>query len=332
MKYLLFIFLVLSGSAVKAQSYAGYGRVDSYVRNLDAPTMDSLARLLVQPFATDEQKARAIYSWIAFHISYNTFILRGSERMGNRYATEVYDTSLQWKSAVEMTALKAFTRRIAVCDGYAKLFKTLCDYAGVKAEIVTGYARGYADSERHFRSNHSWNAVKIDSTWHLVDVTWGSGYVTFGNKYIPNLDDHYFLTKPGIFYEDHIPEDLRWSLIGQWPVFPEMKKTPFRYKSYVKYTISNFFPATGVLDVSRGDTLHFQLQVKDFQKDRKISPDPFIDSADLASSPDITYLRPTEEKNGRVHYTVVVDDPSLAWVTLLYNDDAVLRYRIRPRE
>jgi hypothetical protein len=331
MKFTFLLFLLFVSAFLQAQSRPDYARIDEYVRNLEAPAMDSLARMLVKPFTSDADKVRAVYSWIAQHISYNTHILKGSVRVGNRYATEVFDTAFNWKSAVEMTALKAFTRRNAVCDGYAKLFKTLCDYGGIQSEIVTGYARGYTDSEIRFRSNHTWNAVMIDGNWQLLDVTWGSGYVTYGNRFVQKLEDHYFLTKPELFYEDHVPEDLRWSLLAQWPALPEMKHMPFRYKSYVKYSINSFYPAAGTIEVGKGDTLHFQINVTNLARDKAIAPDPFVDSLDLASSEQISYIHPAEEKHGKLMYAVVIADPSISWIALMYNNDAVLRYRLTPR-
>jgi len=56
-----------------------------------------------------------------------------------------------------------FLRGSAVCEGYSKAFKLLLDKAGVPNVIVFGEAGG---------ENHSWNYVKLDGQWYLVDVTW----------------------------------------------------------------------------------------------------------------------------------------------------------------
>lgn len=54
-----------------------------------------------------------------------------------------------------------------VCEGYAKMFKVLCDAADVPCLIVTGVA-GTKDSFE----NHMWNYVEVDGLWYLVDCTW----------------------------------------------------------------------------------------------------------------------------------------------------------------
>ena len=53
-----------------------------------------------------------------------------------------------------------------VCEGYAKMFKVLCDAKDIPCLIVTGVA-GTSDKE-----NHMWNYVKIVDYWYLVDCTW----------------------------------------------------------------------------------------------------------------------------------------------------------------
>jgi hypothetical protein len=55
----------------------------------------------------------------------------------------------------------------AVCEGYAKAFKVLCDQLGVPAVCVSGLS----DKSRA-GSGHMWNLVQIGGAWYLVDVTW----------------------------------------------------------------------------------------------------------------------------------------------------------------
>lgn len=55
-----------------------------------------------------------------------------------------------------------------VCEGYAKLFKVLCDAKGINCIIVTGKAGTGSDP----KENHMWNYVELDSKWYLVDCTW----------------------------------------------------------------------------------------------------------------------------------------------------------------
>lgn len=61
----------------------------------------------------------------------------------------------------------------AVCEGYARTFKYLCDTYEIPCILVTGEAQStlYSSTERHM-----WNCVKLDGEWYIVDVTWDDGY------------------------------------------------------------------------------------------------------------------------------------------------------------
>ena len=129
----LLIMFLLSANICSGQKWsANYDAIDWEMRKTDAPTVDSLAKKISVSFQSDIEKTRAIFSWIAQHIGYNT----GIYNAGKGYRPVKFfldpDDTVSSKSAVEQTAERVFKRRIAVCDGYAKLFKTLCDYTGVE--------------------------------------------------------------------------------------------------------------------------------------------------------------------------------------------------------
>lgn len=61
------------------------------------------------------------------------------------------------------SALLPKYNHISVCDGYARAFKTICDYCGVTCLYV-----GSTEEE------HAWNMVQLENgKWYGVDVTWG---------------------------------------------------------------------------------------------------------------------------------------------------------------
>lgn len=326
---LIIIFLLLATTGYSQHGKAGFSEIDWKVRTIDAPTVDSLAKKLAAPWQTQVEKVRAIFSWIAQHISYNTAIYNLGR--GYRPAKFVYDPfdTVSSKSATEQTAEKVLRRRVAVCDGYSRLFKTLCDYAGIESEIITGYGKTYVERNEKFRTNHTWNAVKIDGNWHLLDVTWASGFLTYSNEFVHKLDDSYFLTPPKQFILDHYPEDLQWTLLERPPTLREFHFSPFKYKSFVKYGIASAMPGNGTIEASVGDTLRIELKLKDPVKDKQIAPDGFFDSTRAVLSPLSVFLEPAVENNKAV-YTYVVQK-NIEWLHLMYNRDPVLRYRLNTR-
>jgi transglutaminase/protease-like cytokinesis protein 3 len=306
---------------------ANFGAIDWYVGSVHEASLDSLAFRLSAPYHTEVEKVRAIYAWICQNIQYNVDIYRPLYRRA-KFKPEPVDTSAEWKSADEMVAQRVLYRRVAVCDGYARLFKVLCQYSGVEAVVLNGYGRtGFDSGKERFRSNHSWNAVRIDSAWYLVDATWAAGYINYADDFVSHRNDYYFLTAPEDFIRDHFPEDLRWTLLAQPPSIAEFKKMPFKSKAYLKYGIHAYTPQTGLIEAEPGDTLSFSIRLKDVKKAATVSPDPFLDTASFALSPLSVFIKPAAETADTVHYQFVMNDAT-QWIHLLFNDDVVLRYSI----
>ena len=329
MKKVLTILLLIITKFSFAQNAYSYSDIDWKVQSIDAPAPDSLSKLLTTPYTTDLQKVRAIFSWIAQHVSYNTFVISSNRKIAkSKYVVEPDDTSAEWKSAVEMTAIKVLKKRTAVCDGYAKLFKTLCDYANIRSEIITGYARGYIEGEDKFRSNHTWNAVMIDSVWQLLDVTWASGYINYTNQFAPGLNDAYFLTPPQQFIHDHYPEDITWTLLDDPPTMNEFKRMPYTGKSFVKYSISSYSPANGIIEAAAGDSIRIEVSVKNAERDKHISPDPFFDSTIIDRSPLSVFIAPSDTVGNKFIYSYVVPSTAVGWINIVYNKDVIMRYRL----
>ena len=65
-----------------------------------------------------------------------------------------YDHSLNWCSAES-----GLTRHQGTCESYQRIYSKLLDAAGIANGRITG-------------NGHTWNAVKIDSKWCQMDLTW----------------------------------------------------------------------------------------------------------------------------------------------------------------
>lgn len=229
-------------------------------------------------------------------------------------------------------------RREAVCDGYARLFTTLCDYAGIRSEIIVGYAKNGANKPaQRFGVNHYWNAVKIDGVWHLLDATWASGYLSvWRDEFIREYDEKYFLTSPEVFIRDHYPDDARWTLLCDSKIPQEFYRSPFKQKSFIKYHITSFYPANGIIETFVGDTIRLSLETDIKDLGRNVSPDLLVDSAIFSHSPSWIFLRPDmsfkPSLQNRYNYIYTVASPDVEWLYLLYNDDLVLRYKINVKK
>lgn len=107
-----------------------------------------LAQEIVDGARDEEDKAYAIYSWVASEVSYDID------------ARDSADSVLR-------------TRR-AKCGGYTNLMKALLDAVGLENRRKSAriYAPWFADG----LVGHAWNEVKVNGRWIHVDATWGHTY------------------------------------------------------------------------------------------------------------------------------------------------------------
>src|SRR4030095_14906775 len=329
MKWLLIIFILGSVPGFSQKNKIDFSEIDRRVQFADAATPFLLSQQLTAECSTDLQKVRAIFRWIADNIAYRTNEpINRKKRSRIKDEEETDDTSLL-KPLDERVAETVLANKVAVCDGYARLFKTLCRYAGLQAEVITGYGKTepYKVHQR-FRNNHSWNAVMIDSVWQLLDVTWASGYISWqGDRFIRQLDEQYFLSPPEVFIREHYPDDLRWTLVENPPLMAEFRVSPFKQKSFIKYNIVSYKPTSGIIEASLNDTVQIHLETSNVGKDRNISSDPFLDTS-IYSTPTSALLVPPGPIGSKTTYTYVVNSPEVEWLYILYNDDIVLRYKL----
>lgn len=211
------LLLLLCVGYAHAQDYA---KVDATVKTYPTTynSIDRLAGRISADFQRDDERARAIFTWIALNISYNTAPgAKGRKPLKYSYSTEA--ERLAKIAAIEADLANTTLRdKKAVCHGYAMLYALTARKMGLETEVIHGNAKIVpADiGKLPTQSNHAWNAVKIDGQWKLIDVTWGSGGITgksknFGFKF----DDNYFFTKPNAFFLNHFPDDKKWLMTAK---------------------------------------------------------------------------------------------------------------------
>lgn len=192
---------------------ARFKAVDEYAVNAPdtaAETIEGLGAYLARPEWSELQRVRAIWRWITSHVDYDA-----AKR--NYYARET------------------FRDRRGTCQGYSELFVLMARGAGITAMEITGYCRGSGFKPGgRVRNDHAWNAVRIDSLWYLMDLTYGAGVVNEG-KFVRQYQEHYFLTPPGEFIYSNLPEVPRWQLLPARISKREFEMLPFYRHGYFRY-------------------------------------------------------------------------------------------------
>lgn len=328
-KLLLALFPVTSFAQDWSENSYSYGKKSEYVL-----TPDSLSRMLTNGYKTDRDKVASIFRWITENITYNVRPYYNATHSSARSSYDDDDTGAL-KPLSERVAIDVLKKRIALCDGYARLFKTLCDYAGIRSEVITGYADG-GMGRRHlkFTSNHRWNAVYLDSSWRLLDVTWASGYIIYStDNFIQQYNHHYFLTPAEDFIRDHYPEELQWTLLPKPPAITEFKHSPFKNNAFIKYKIASYKPQAGIIEALPGDTIQFELETSSEEKRLFVIDTSYVDSAIIAASalPDSSRQKCIVTGN-KISYNYIVRSPGVEWVHLILNEEVIMRYKLNIRK
>jgi len=212
--------------------------VATYAANFDQPfeNVASLAHQLTAPFQTEAEKAEVIFLWIAHNVRYDCKKFHQQKRpeITARSKEELERKILEFRQGeIEKTA----KYKKGICEDYSRLFKALCDHAGLEAVVVTGNARDFYKPYRSAHNNpHAWNAVKIDGQWHLLDATWAAGYTDPEvSKFTRKLSAGYFKTPPAWFAQNHFPDDPDWQLLEK-----PLDKNAFSRQPLINFGESEF--------------------------------------------------------------------------------------------
>lgn len=194
--------LLLSTASVKARiiDRSNFGKVDTSVMHI-GPMNNYMLKQIVDAVTagkpTQAERARAIYAWVALYISYDC---RAHHHPKQRNTTASY----------------ALINRKTTYEGYANLFKTMCELAQIKCEVITGFAKINPENIGliNEKNMHAWNVIFIDDTWYPVDVTWAAGQTDSKVKsFKKEYSGSWFLADKELFALSHYPINKKWQLL-----------------------------------------------------------------------------------------------------------------------
>lgn len=208
--FLLFLFFGINTFAQIGSVIGKDNRHKQYISKKQKPAFSTakLAYAITKDAKSDNDKVLAIYKWITSNISYDNEL-----RLSPKLQKEFYTSE-------ENVVKKVLQRKMALCGGFAFLFKSLCENVGVSAEVIHGFTKDYSGKiQKNKQPSHTWSAVKLNGQWQLIDITWA---ISYGSK--NSADNYWFLTKPTEFILSHYPEDRKWTLLGNPISFSEFQK------------------------------------------------------------------------------------------------------------
>ncbi len=207
----MFLLFLLYAATSPAQDLE---RVDAtilmYPKSFDGP--EQLSKFITRDFFTEEEKVRAIYSWIIENVSYN---LEEFKQFDFSYK-KISERNEKEVATREKIIKRTLQKGKAVCEGYAMLFEKLCELQGIENYLVRGDIKSnFDDIGRPFEKTHMWNVAFIDGIPHLFDPTWGAG--KYKGKFIKEPDYFYYNTPPEKLINTHYPDMAEDSFLKEIP-------------------------------------------------------------------------------------------------------------------
>ena len=146
----------------------------------------------------DYYKIMHVHNWIVDNVSYNT---QDSYNNANLYG--------------------ALHDKKVVCEGYARLFKSLMDKMDIPCVFVSGVGTSDGNSE-----DHAWNYVFLKGQWYAIDVTWDDPIIIGSGTVSKNIKYRYFLKGSNAFYINH-KEDGKLVDNGMRFQYPEISEEDY---------------------------------------------------------------------------------------------------------
>ena len=254
----MFLTILLNSFGVHSQSYIEVDKtVETYPTSITKP--EQLADLINRDFVLDEEKARAVYRWISSNIAYDTEATSSLQKRYT-YSTEAHKIALEKKVRLKW-AKQCLKKGKAECEGYATLYKCFCDLLDVECIIIPGNTKRHQDDigDPTLKTNHAWNAVKINGEWKFIDVTWAAGYIDYStNTFYRVFDKTYFLTSPDRYFYNHFPNDPSFLFVER--TAQEYIDLPIYYSEFLSTDYEIIEPRNGILRIEGKDLVSFKVK------------------------------------------------------------------------
>jgi hypothetical protein len=189
---IIFVFSILS----VAQNRKDFDYADSIAGLIPEPLTYStreIADWVSERLETDEERARAYFTWLASNISYD--LLDTRESLAENELDEFISGTLIWRKGK--------------CQAYAEVFHDLCIKSGIQSYVVPGIVIPLPGKPV---ATHAWIAVFLDNRWMLSDPTFGAGYV-IDNRFYSEFDDKFWDIDPEEIIKTHFPYDPIWQML-----------------------------------------------------------------------------------------------------------------------
>ena len=290
--------------------------VDDYVKSLgslDILNVGTISYIVTKKFPDNQDKARAIFDWIAYNISFDC---KGAKRNGNE----------------KINSDDVLKLRKTNASGYSALFQDMCSAIKIRCLTVDGYLKTNVDqiSEKPDEFNHTWVVVQLgqsQESWFYVDPTLGSGYtddkVTVFTK---AYNDAYFFADKLIFNYQHYPNNTAWLLgpaaknINTFLALPLIKNAAYEFNT------TGFNPSTGRIKTKLKNAVQFSFKASGASSIAIVAIALGSDKKKKIKIVDHTFI------GGVVKFSYTFEEEDTYPITILVNNKPILGYIIEATE
>jgi transglutaminase superfamily protein len=346
MKYCLVSVLLLFSGTVFSQGKTAYNSIDSISKTVKYQgNIKKLSYELTKNYDLQMDKARAIFIWITDNISYDCRGYNNRKQPKPIKCKDPDDCKAKIAKQQEDYLNRVITKKKGICEGYARLFKTMCGYSGIPCSVVSGYTKNHPSQIGKMGPlDHAWNFMLIDGQYYWLDATWAAGGCTRNlktgklKKFIKSFDDYYWLTPIEKFSRNHFPKDT--TLLASAPITKKQYKNAAYVPGYKLETIEVLEPDSGILNACLGDTIRFSIrnsavnETKKIQVNTNVKHKPISKKDGTAENEDAQqqFYIPFERKDDLYHFAYVADNVKTRYLDIHFNGSFVARFKIKVSE
>lgn len=194
MKKILLLFLLIPfgvrAGKIRKEAYQFIDNLVTKAGKMEGYSLQFITDSITASCTDELQMTRAFYRWCFVNLEFDRKRLRHPDRYPDN-------------------ATSALMERKAAAQGYAAIFKAMCDLKHIECRIVRGLLRLHREDIGHLNKEavHYWNIVRIRNTDYLVDPSLGGGIWDYKRKFLDKTwTDAWWLTNRRLFSFTHFPD------------------------------------------------------------------------------------------------------------------------------
>ena len=238
-----------------------YKYIDDDVQKLGsfpAKNVAEIADAITAKLSSNEDKARAIFYWIANNIAIDPKAVSKQDEK-NKLPEKVIEL------------------RKATPLGFSLLVQEMCSYAKIRCLSVDGYVKNHAAeiNEKADEKNYSWNVMQLGQTpeaWYYVDACRASGFLDRKQiVFTKQFTSQYFFADKKLFNQIYFPDNLAWMLGGGNKSLKDFYALPIIGNEAIGLEFRKIAPLTGLIITVTNKPVDFSFSINNDNTIKKIS-------------------------------------------------------------